>query len=56
MPQKFCHDVSRTRETPENANFPANPRFGMDVSPDDTGSRGRNYEDIEPHQRPQKQE
>ena len=56
MRLKFCHDLSRTWETPENTNFPANTRFGMGVSADDTGSRGSNYEDIEPHRRPKKQE
>ena len=46
MRQKACHDVSRTSETPENVNFHASPRVGMDVSADDTGSRGGNHEDI----------
>ena len=46
MRQKACHDVSRTSETSENVNFHASPRVGMDVSADDTGSRGGNHEDI----------
>ena len=47
MRQQFCQDVSQTSETPENVNFHASARFGMDVSADDTGSRGGNYQDIE---------